>query len=73
MRKSIELVLTRIRLSWGLVILTAMVFLWISCGNQEKGLITVPKGAQAGDLVGLESCSYKTKAEVEYAAECGIL
>jgi pimeloyl-ACP methyl ester carboxylesterase len=41
-------------------------------GSKEPEPITVPAGAQAGDLVGLEACTYEAK-DVEYAADCGTL
>jgi predicted small lipoprotein YifL len=43
-----------------------------ACGKKEKAPLTVPKGAQAGDLVDLEPCTYK-EDKVEYAADCGTL
>jgi hypothetical protein len=30
-----------------------------ACGGAKEALVTVPAGAQAGDLVGLEPCTYK--------------
>lgn len=42
-----------------------------ACGNKDTRLI-VPAGAQAGDLVDLQSCVYESD-EVEYAADCGTL
>jgi pimeloyl-ACP methyl ester carboxylesterase len=41
-------------------------------GSKEPEPITVPEGAQAGDLVGLEACTYEA-GDVEYAADCGTL
>jgi pimeloyl-ACP methyl ester carboxylesterase len=46
--------------------------LMASCGGTEEVPITVPAGAQAGDLVGLEPCTFKA-GEVEFAADCGTL
>lgn len=43
-----------------------------ACGGSKETPITVPSGAQAGDLVGLEPCTYVT-GDVEYAADCGTL
>jgi pimeloyl-ACP methyl ester carboxylesterase len=43
-----------------------------SCGGTEEVAITVPIGAQSGDLVGLEPCIYKAN-QVEYEADCGTL
>jgi len=42
-----------------------------ACGD-KKDPITVPTGAKAGDLAGMEPCTYEAK-DVEYAAECGTL
>jgi len=46
--------------------------LMASCGGTEEAPITVPAGAQAGDLVDLEPCIYTIENE-EYAADCGTL
>ena len=60
------------------LLLTLVVFvvlatlLLTACSTPEEVPLTVPAGAQAGDLVGLESCVYVT-GDVEYAAECGTL
>jgi len=43
-----------------------------ACGGAEEAPITVPAGAKAGDLVGLEPCTYEAN-KVEYAADCGTL
>jgi len=43
-----------------------------ACGGAKEAPITVPAGAQAGDLVGLEPCTYEA-GDVEYAADCGTL
>jgi pimeloyl-ACP methyl ester carboxylesterase len=43
-----------------------------ACGGAKEVPVTVPAGAQAGDLVGLEPCAYKA-GDVEYAAGCGTL
>jgi pimeloyl-ACP methyl ester carboxylesterase len=42
------------------------------CGGSGNAPVTVPEGAQAGDLVDLEPCTYEAM-DVEYAAECGTL
>jgi len=42
------------------------------CGGSGNAPVTVPEGAQAGDLVDLEPCTYEVM-DVEYAAECGTL
>ena len=43
-----------------------------SCRGAEEVAITVPAGAQAGELVGLEPCTYEAN-KVEYEADCGTL
>ncbi len=43
-----------------------------SCGGTKVVPFTVPAGAQAGDLVDLEPCTYEA-GDVEYAADCGTL
>jgi pimeloyl-ACP methyl ester carboxylesterase len=43
-----------------------------ACGKKEKAPLTVPEGAQAGQLVGMKPCTYEAQ-DVEYAANCGIL
>jgi pimeloyl-ACP methyl ester carboxylesterase len=42
------------------------------CGGSGNAPVTVPEGAQAGNLVDLEPCTYESN-DVEYAADCGIL
>jgi len=46
--------------------------LMASCGATEEVPINVPAGAQAGDLVDLEPCTYAA-GDAEYAADCGTL
>lgn len=47
--------------------------LWMAgCGERQGVPFTVPAEAQAGELVGRESCIYKGD-DVEYAAECSTL
>lgn len=53
-----------------LVIMLSFVFL-ASCGGKDTP-ISVPEGAQAGDLAGTEDCTYVAN-DVEYAAECSLL
>jgi pimeloyl-ACP methyl ester carboxylesterase len=53
------------------IIAVLAALLLAACGPSEAP-ITVPAGAQAGDLVGLESCTYEAK-DAEYAADCGTL
>jgi len=43
-----------------------------ACGGANEVPVTVPAGAQAGDLVGLEPCTYEAN-KVEYDAGCGTL
>ena len=42
------------------------------CGGSGNAPVTVPEGAQAGQLVGLGPCTYEAN-DVEYAADCGTL
>jgi len=42
-----------------------------ACGGSQETPITVPTGAQAGDLI-IEPCTYEA-GDVEYAADCGTL
>jgi len=59
-----------------LIILTSMTILFtlfmVGCGGSGKGTVRVPEGAQAGDLVGLDPCTYKAD-KVDYEADCGTL
>ena len=55
-----------------LVIIAVLMALLAGCGGQVEAPITVPASAQAGDLVGLEPCTYEA-GDVEYAADCGTL
>lgn len=41
-----------------------------SCGGTEEVPITVPAGAQAGDLVDLEPCTFTLWNE-DHVADCG--
>ncbi len=41
-------------------------------GDLNQAPITVPAGAQAGDLIDLKACTYKA-GDTEYAADCGTL
>jgi hypothetical protein len=54
------------------VMIAVLAALITACGGQEETPITLPPGAQAGDLVGLEPCTYEA-GDVEYAADCGTL
>ena len=42
------------------------------CSGSEKEALTIPEGAQAGQLVGMEPCTYEIN-DIEYEADCGIL
>lgn len=53
-----------------LVLVTAL--LLAACGAKETAPLTVPEGAQAGDLVDLEPCTFNLFDE-EHAADCGTL
>ncbi len=53
--------------------MTIIASLWMaSCERTEGAPFSVPAGAQAGDLVGLEPCTYEIN-KVEYVADCGTL
>ena len=55
-----------------LVLVTAL--LLAACGAKETAPLTVPEGAQAGDLVGLKECEDQPSgSKAKYAAECGTL
>ncbi len=52
---------------------TLTFMLLTACGGaEEPEPVTVPAGAHAGDLVGMEACTYET-GDVEFGAKCGIL
>jgi pimeloyl-ACP methyl ester carboxylesterase len=53
-----------------LVLLVALAL--VGCSAENAPVPAVPEGAQAGDLVGLQPCTYKA-GETEYAADCGTL
>ena len=53
------------------VVLLAALLL-AGCGAKETAPPAVPDGAQAGDLVGLESCTYEAQ-DAKYVADCGTL
>jgi pimeloyl-ACP methyl ester carboxylesterase len=53
------------------IILAVLSLVAVSCSRKETS-ITVPDGARAGDLVGMEACTYESK-DIEYAADCGTL
>ena len=54
------------------VIIAVLAALLVGCGGAREASITMPPGAQAEDLVGLEACMYEV-GNVEYAADCGTL
>ncbi len=45
---------------------------WLFLRANRPAPITVPAGAKSGDLLDLQACEYKTKANA-YQAECGTL
>jgi pimeloyl-ACP methyl ester carboxylesterase len=55
-----------------LLILILSTTLVTACSSSEAPSMIVPAGAQAGDLVDLEPCTFEAK-HVEYAADCGTL
>jgi len=59
--------------SWVILAIAAVmvVTLLAACGGKQAS-VTVPEGAQAGELVGREPCIYE-RGDVEYTAECGTL
>jgi pimeloyl-ACP methyl ester carboxylesterase len=67
--KNTAVILARSRVT--LVVMALLATALPACGAKEAP-ITVPAGAQAGDLVGLKPCTYEAK-EVEYDADCGTL
>lgn len=54
------------------LLFTVLSLTLVACGGAEEAPTTVPEGAQAGDLVGLDACTYEAD-DVEYAADCGTL
>lgn len=54
------------------VLFIALMLALAACGSAEKAPITVPQGAQAGDLVDLKACTYEAH-DIKYKAECGTL
>ncbi len=55
-----------------MIVIIVLLATLLSACRREETVISVPEGAQAGELVGLESCQYET-GNVQYAAECGTL
>jgi pimeloyl-ACP methyl ester carboxylesterase len=53
------------------MILILAAILLAACGGSKETPITVPTGAEAGDLT-MEPCTYEA-GDVEYAADCGTL
>jgi hypothetical protein len=44
------------------------------CDTKETEPLTVPEGAQAGDLTGLSACEFRLgNSKTKYDAECGTL
>ena len=61
--------------SRNVIIISSIVLLSLmlaACGGAKEAPVTVPAGAQAGDLAGLEPCTYEAN-KVEYDADCGTL
>jgi pimeloyl-ACP methyl ester carboxylesterase len=59
--------------SWvTLAIVTIVVVTMLAACGGKQAPVTVPEGAQAGELVGREPCMYEA-GDVEYAADCGTL
>ena len=58
------------RVSFAIIAVMA-VTISAACGGKQAP-VTVPEGAQAGELVGREGCMYE-RGDVEYAAECGTI
>ena len=54
------------------IIFAALVVMMLAACSLKEAPLTVPDDAQAGQLIGLEDCTYKHN-RVKYAAECGIL
>jgi pimeloyl-ACP methyl ester carboxylesterase len=59
------------RVLFPILIAILLVLPLTACGGREAPL-TVPAGAQAGDLVDMQSCIYETD-DIEYTADCGTL
>jgi pimeloyl-ACP methyl ester carboxylesterase len=55
-----------------IIVLLLTSLLLASCGSKETPAFTVPAGAQAGDLVDQQPCTY-TASETAYSADCGTL
>ncbi|MFB0537023.1 MAG: alpha/beta fold hydrolase [Anaerolineae bacterium] len=55
-----------------LVVIAVLAALFLAACGPSEAPITVPADAQAGDLVGLEPCTYEAN-KVEYDADCGTL
>jgi len=64
--------LMTLRTFFVLVIIAVLAVLLLAACGPSEAPITVPADAQAGDLVGLEPCTYEAR-EGEYAADCGTL
>ena len=53
-------------------VLLLATLLLVGCGAKEPARLTVPAGARAGNLVGLQACTYETQ-DAKYVADCGTL
>jgi len=60
------------RLLWAAPIIVALLALLTGCAGPGKAPISVPAGAQVGDLLRLEPCTYKA-GRIGYDADCGTL
>ena len=57
------------RFIW-IALLLIVALLLAGCGAKETAPLTVPEGAQAGDLVGLKDCEHQPSgSKAKYAAE----
>jgi len=68
--KADEMTDTRREFTFVALVLTALGLILTACGGKDT-VLTVPTGAQAGDLT-LEPCTFKWD-DVEYEADCGTL
>jgi pimeloyl-ACP methyl ester carboxylesterase len=55
-----------------LAIIAVLAFTMLVACSGKQAQVFVPEGAQAGELVGIEPCNYKSDGE-KYAADCGTL
>ncbi len=67
-----KLIFTFNRSRGTLAIVAVMVVTMLAACGRKQASVTVPKGVQAGELVGREPCMYK-RGDIKYAADCGTL